>query len=132
MAATAPGAALDPVGSSEVEEPSSGDVGPMPDIRSKVTERLDETAMSGAGADSTRTFLSMEDSVGVEAVELGFRFRADRGSRGGTKAKFAPVPLVVVATSAELLAASSGGFIGVVETAAGNLEREGTSNSSKV
>jgi hypothetical protein len=131
LPAAAPGGAREPAGSSEVIDPSSGDVGPTPDIRSKVTERFVATAGSGPGLESTRTFLSTEESVGVEAVELGFRFRADRGSKGGTKAVTEPVPLAVVATSAEVLVGGSGGFFGVVETTAGNLEREGTSNSSK-
>jgi hypothetical protein len=76
--------------------------------------------------------LSTEDSVGVDAVELGLRFKADLGNKGGRKAVAGLVPLVVAATSAGLLVGGGGGFFGVVETAGGNLESEGTSNSSKV
>jgi hypothetical protein len=127
-----PGPALEPVGSSEVVDPSSGDAGPTPDIRSKVTERLNATEGSVPGLDSKRTFLSTEDSVGVDAVELGFRFKADLGSRGGTKAVTEPVPLAAVATSARALVGGRGGSFGVAETVAGYLARGGTSNSSKV
>lgn len=133
-----PGAALEPAGSSEVVEPSSGDVAPTPDIRSNVAGRLVVRAVSGPGPEpgpeSNRTFLSTEVSVGVEAAELGFRFKADRGNRGGTNTVAELVPLaVVVATSGETFAGGGrGGLSGVGETATGKLEMEGTSKTSKV
>jgi len=133
LPADTPGSALEPAGRSEEVDPSSGDVGPTPDIRSKVTKRLFATADSGPGPGpgNTLTFLSPEDSVGVVATELVFRFRADRGSRGGMKAVTEPLPLVAVATSAALLV-GGGGFFGVVEGTIENLEMEGASNWSKV
>jgi hypothetical protein len=113
-------------------EPSSGDVGPTPDIRSKVTDRFGLAIISGPGTDGGRSFLSTEESVGVEAVELGLRFKAERGSVGGTKAVTDAVPLVVAATPGGLLLEDRGGFVGGAETTGGSLERAGTSNSSKV
>ena len=50
-----PGTAPEPVGSSEVVDPSSGDFGPMPDIRSIVTERLSRTAVSIPAPESKRS-----------------------------------------------------------------------------
>ena len=107
----------------------------MPDIRSKVTERLLAITESGPGPDpvpgKARIFLSAEVSVGVVATELAFRFSADRGSEGWTKAVTEPLPLGAVATSATLVVGDGGLFRGVGRSEV-NLEMEGTSNSSKM
>ncbi len=77
------GICLEPVGRSEETEPSSGDFGWMPDIRSKVTGRgfvaAESRSSSATRSDESRTFLSM---VGLVVLELPFRLRADRGSEG--------------------------------------------------
>ena len=77
------GFCLEPAGRSEEMDPSSGDVGWMPDIRSKVTGRgfvtAESRSTSATGSDESRTFLSM---VGVVVLELPLRLRADRGSDG--------------------------------------------------
>lgn len=73
------------VGCSDELDPSSGDDGPMPDIRSKVTERGFTLVESRSGFEegpSGRDCLSDMESVEAYAVELAFRFRTDLGCKG--------------------------------------------------
>lgn len=127
-----PGIALGPERRSDEGDPASGDVGPMPDIRSKVTERLlaVKSKAADAGPEGAWIFLSAGEEIGVGAVELAFRFRADRGSDGWTNSATKPTPLGPVATPAVELD-GRGGLLGA-GTVAVSPGFKATSNSSKV